>query len=123
MKKEQESLLLGWLNRWAIPDIDTAEEHRQNAQAAGFQDFLAEDATRYTWVSLKNLHKIARRWLWADYLLYWTGIRSRAQHDNILGGLYQFRALQQQLWFYAIFTAEKPWAVGRGQGAGENPKL
>ena len=103
-----EQLLLSWLHRWAIPDIDTGEEHLGHARAAGFEEVRLRDYTAHTWVSLKNLHKIARRWLWADYLLYGLGIRSRAQHRNIVGSIRQFRALNEGLWFYAVITAQKP---------------
>lgn len=103
-----EQLLLSWLHRWAIPDIDTPEEHREHARAAGFREVQLEDYTAQTRVSLKNLHKIARRWLWADYLLYWTGIRSRVQHGNIIGSIRQFQALQKGLWHYGVLTATKP---------------
>ena len=102
-----EDLLLAWLNRWAIPDIDTAAEHRAHAAEAGFADFQIRDYTAYAWASLKNLHKIARRWLWADYLLYGLGIRSRAQHRNIIGGIRQFQALRRGWWFYGIISARK----------------
>ncbi|MCO6494040.1 MAG: methyltransferase domain-containing protein [Phaeodactylibacter sp.] len=108
-----ERLLLSWLNRWAIPDIDTPEEHAAHARSAGFQEVILRDYTAHTWVSLKNLHKIARRWLWADYVLYGLGIRSKAQHRNIIGSIRQFQALNQGLWFYAVLTARKP---GGGKG-------
>ena len=103
-----ETVLLSWLNRWAIPDINTTDEHLQQAQKAGFQNIGIWDYTRYTWISLKNLHKIARRWLWADYLLYGLGFRSRVQHHNILGSIRQFHALEHGLWYYAVITAGKP---------------
>ncbi|MCO6475419.1 MAG: methyltransferase domain-containing protein [Phaeodactylibacter sp.] len=105
-----EKLLLSWLNGWAIPDIDTPQEHLSHARAAGFEGTRIRDFTGQTWVSLKNLHKIARRWMWANYLLYGLGIRSRAQHGNIQGGIRQFEALNQGLWFYAAITARKPSA-------------
>ncbi len=105
---DEEKLLLGWLNSWAIPDIDTPQEHLGYARSAGFEDIRIRDFTGQTWVSLKNLHKIARRWLWADYLLYGLGIRSRAQHRNIKGSIRQFNALNQGLWFYATIIARKP---------------
>ena len=107
LPEKGEALLLSWLNRWAIPDINTAEEHRTQAEQAGFQEVQIRDYTPYAWVSLKNLHKIARRWLWANYLLYGLGIRSRAQHRNIIGGIRQFQALRRGWWFYATITARK----------------
>jgi tocopherol O-methyltransferase len=107
LPEKGETLLLSWLNRWAIPDISTAEEHHTQAEQAGFQAVQIRDYTPYAWVSLKNLHKISRRWLWANYLLYGLGIRSRAQHHNIIGSIRQFQALRQGWWFYAVITARK----------------
>jgi ubiquinone/menaquinone biosynthesis C-methylase UbiE len=104
---KQEKRLMRWLNRWAIPDIDTAEEHRAHALGAGFSSFSLNDYTRYTWISLKNLYKIASRWLWADYLLYALGIRSRSQHHNILGSRMQYQALKEGLWYYGVIWAQK----------------
>ncbi|MEM6726614.1 MAG: methyltransferase domain-containing protein, partial [Bacteroidota bacterium] len=37
-RKGQERLLAWWLRRWAIPDIDTKEEHQNHAEQAGFQN-------------------------------------------------------------------------------------
>lgn len=102
-----ESLLLSWLNGWAIPDIDTPDEHRAHAFGAGFKTFELKDYTRFTWISLKNLYKMARKWLWADYLLYGLRIRSKDQHNNILGSIRQYRALKKDLWFYGVILATK----------------
>ncbi len=103
----QEQLLLDWLNRWAIPDIDTAAEHEAHLQSAGFTGIRIEDYTPYAFISLKNLHQIARRWLWANYILRALRVRSREQHHNITGSVRQFEALRQGLWFYALITAQK----------------
>jgi tocopherol O-methyltransferase len=103
----QESLLLDWLNRWAIPDIDTTEEHHAHLQEAGFNLIQIDDYTPYTWISLKNLYKIARRWIWADYILYAIKVRSKEQHNNIVGSIKQYKALKQGLWYYAVISAEK----------------
>lgn len=102
-----EHLLLDWVNRWAIPDLDTTDEHRAHMEKAGFEDIQIQDYTRYAFISLKNLFQLSRRWLWADYLLYPMGIRTRAQHNNILGSIRQFQALKQGLWYYGLITAQK----------------
>lgn len=107
LAKPQEALLLGWLNRWAIPDIDTRDEHLAHLQAAGFAQPWIADYTRYAFISLKNLHQLARRWRWADTLLHGLGLRSRAQHHNIVGSDWQFQALRQGLWFYALIGGRK----------------
>lgn len=103
-----EKLLLSWLNRWAIPDINTAAEHRKQAYEAGFREINLMDYTRYTWASLKNLNKIALRWSWANHLLYGMGVRSRTQYRNVIGSIRQFQALEEGLWYYAVLTAVKP---------------
>jgi tocopherol O-methyltransferase len=108
LPKAQEQLLLDWLNRWAIPDIDSAAEHEQHMHEAGFEQIKIEDYTPYAFISLKNLHQIARRWLWANHLLLALGIRKRAQHHNIVGSIRQFEALKQGLWFYGLISARKP---------------
>ncbi len=104
----EEKLLAAWLHRWAIPDIDTAAEHRDAAAAAGFSDFQLRDYTRYTWASLKNLHKISRRWIGIGHLLRLLGLRSAIQHGNHVGSIRQFEALRQDCWFYGVLTARKP---------------
>ncbi len=103
----EEARLQDWLHRWAIPDIDSPAEHRHYLAAAGFDQIEVGDYTRYTFISLKNLYEISRRWLWANYLLYPLGLRSREQHNNIVGSIRQFQALKQGLWFYGLITARK----------------
>lgn len=108
LQAKEEDLLMSWLNRWAIDDIDTSAEHRQQAESAGFQDVTIDDYTRFTWISLKNLHKISRRWIWIGHVLYRLGIRSKVQHGNQVGSIQQFKALQQGLWYYGLIQAKKP---------------
>ncbi|NRA47936.1 MAG: hypothetical protein HRU12_02280 [Phaeodactylibacter sp.] len=107
--QKDNQLLLDWVNRWAIPDLDTKEEHHQHMLASGFSDIKIRDFTRYAFISLKNLYQISRRWLWANYLLYPIGVRTKAQHNNIVGSIRQFQALKKDLWFYGLITAEKPF--------------
>ena len=107
LKTQQEALLHDWLHRWAIPDIDSTEEHRIHLETNGFTDILIEDYTPYTFISLKNLYELACRWRWADAILYGAGIRKRAQHDNIVGSARQFEALLANAWYYGLITARK----------------
>ena len=103
-----EALLKAWCNSWAIPDLDTRSEHIAHAKAAGFSGFEVQDFTRYSWVSLKNLHKISRRWIWIGWLLYYLRIRSKVQHNNHRGGIWQFELLQNGGWFYGVLKGRKP---------------
>jgi cyclopropane fatty-acyl-phospholipid synthase-like methyltransferase len=107
LSQSQEQLLYDWLRRWAIPDIDSTQEHQQHMAEAGFEAIAIEDYTPYAFISLKNLHQIARRWMWANYILYGLGIRKRAQHHNIVGSVRQFQALRAAAWYYALISARK----------------
>lgn len=102
-----ERLLRKWLRAWAIPDLGTRQEHRQWALAAGFSTPYIQDATHYTWISHRNLFRIARRWLWIGILLRFLRIRSRAAHQNHLGSIHQYRALKRGFWYYSIISVEK----------------
>ncbi|HFA47508.1 MAG TPA: methyltransferase domain-containing protein [Bacteroidetes bacterium] len=102
-----ELLLQNWLRAWAIPDLDTPEEHRQHANAAGFQNFASQDITEHTQRSLRNIRDHCHRWLWAAKLLNKTGLVSDLQVANVMGTLCQYDALQKGLWHYGLLSAQK----------------
>jgi tocopherol O-methyltransferase len=102
-----EQLLADWLRRWAIPDIDSREEHMTHARGAGFRDIQVRDMSAYTWISSRNLYQMARRWFWLGVALRRLGIRSSVQHDNHRGAMRQFEALRAGCWYYAAITATK----------------
>jgi tocopherol O-methyltransferase len=107
LKPHQETLLSRWLSGWAIPGIDTPSEHLTHAKQMGFDQIMIRDYTQIAWISLKNLHKISRRWAWIGYVLHTLGIRNKVQHGNHMGGIFQFQALNQGAWFYGVITAVK----------------
>lgn len=108
MNNAQERLLYSWLRTWAIPDIDTTKEHLINLQQAGFSTVSIQDYTHYTWISLKNLHKISKRWFRIGQILHGIGQRSRVQHQNQIGSIRQFEALNAGLWYYGLISGKKP---------------
>lgn len=107
LEPSQERLLSQWLQGWAIPDIDTAEEHRENARQAGFAEINIRDITAHTRISHRNLHKQASRWWRVGQALRLLGIRNRIQHRNHLGAMRQFEALEAGAWFYGLGRAVK----------------
>lgn len=107
-----ERLLHKWLDGWAIPDLDTSDEHRCSMSAAGFGSIQIDDVTAYTRPSLRRLYRIT---FWSYPLAVLgraVGIRSFVQHGNVLGSLHQYQALERNLWFYSVILAEN--------GAGDN---
>lgn len=103
----EEQLLQNWLHRWMIDDIDTPEEHRLNAQAAGFKNFDTQDITSHTLQSSKNIHEHGEKWLWAASALNKVGIVSTIQLENVRGSIHQYEALKEELWRYQLICAGK----------------
>lgn len=108
LEKSNEALLKSWLNRWAIEDIDTEEEHAQHAGTAGFANVRIEDVTKNMKTSLRNLHRNSSNWLWFSKALQIIGLRSKIQHGNMYASIKQFEALENKSWFYSIISAVKP---------------
>ena len=84
MEKEKEKLLKEILNSWAIPDLDTFEEHRSHAVGSGFTSFKSKDVTANMMVSYRNLEEICKRWTWLNKLLHATGVISTVRRDICL---------------------------------------
>lgn len=103
-----ERLLHGWLDGWAIPDLDSASAHREHANAAGLTEVMIEDVTAHMRSSLQRLYRLALVSYPAAVILRWLGVRSASQHGNVLGALRQYQALERGLWFYGILSAVKP---------------
>ena len=107
LQPQEEQLLMAWLNRWAILDIDTEQEHFNNAQKAGFESIKIQDVTKNTRTSLRNLHRNSTNWLWFSALLRFLRLRTKIQHNNQRASITQYQALEQKLWFYSFITAKK----------------
>jgi hypothetical protein len=100
-----ERLLHKWLDGWAIPDLDTPDDHRSSMSASGFTDIQIDDVTAHIRPSLYRLHWIT---FWSYPLAVLgraAGIRSSVQHGNVLGSLNQYHALECGLWFYGFISA------------------
>jgi len=104
---EQDKKIEDWLNRWAIADIDTALEHRSHSDKAGFASFLIRDYTKYARVSLRNLHQQSVRYRTLGNILNFIGVRSKTQHGNHIGSIYQWEALEMGAWFYGVVSCVK----------------
>jgi tocopherol O-methyltransferase len=103
-----EAVVRRWLDGWAIPDIDTPDEHHCHAGDAGLEHVHVRDFTERVAPSLRRLYRIA----WWTYPLAVTarllGIRSGVQHANVDASVLQYSALQSGDWCYGVVTATKP---------------
>jgi tocopherol O-methyltransferase len=102
-----ETLLRSWLHPWAIPDLDTLEEHRRHAQAAGFAAVDWDDVTPHMRVSLRNLHELCRQWWPWGRILHALRIVSAVRLANVRASIRQYEALEADAWYYAIAVCRK----------------
>jgi cyclopropane fatty-acyl-phospholipid synthase-like methyltransferase len=106
-----ERLLHEWLDGWAVPDIDTPEEHLVHLTDSGFVDAQLDDVTAHTRPSLRRLYRMA---YWTYPLAVFgriTGVRSAVQHGNVIASIRQYQALRHGAWFYSILSASKSPAL------------
>jgi|FEC22Drversion2_1045045.scaffolds.fasta_scaffold00718_16 tocopherol O-methyltransferase len=97
-----------WLAGWSMPDIDTADEHVCAAEDAGFAKVRLVDHTWSTRRSLRRLHKLSIAAWPINQLLHGLGLRSKAQHSNVVASRRQYQLLERGAWFYGIVSATKP---------------
>jgi len=107
LEKEKEELLKEIFHSWAIPDLDTFEEHRSHALGAGFNSFQNNDVTANMMVSYRNLEEMCRRWAWLTSLLHGLGVISKVRRDNMRGSMKQYKAIKEKVFTYNLLLAIK----------------
>ena len=107
MKPAQENLLQEIFKAWAIPDLDTIEEHQAHALHTGFTSFKHRDVTKNVIKSYQNLRETCRRYASFSKLLHQAGIISSVRHNNMLSSLQQADAIEQGVFTYHHIVAEK----------------
>ncbi len=113
----QEDLLAAWLRPWAIPDLDTAEEHRAHVLTAGFVEGDLQNVTPRMRVSLRNLYELCLRWLPVGRFLHRLGLVSDVRLHNARASVRQYEALQAGAWWYGLLLAKKSPAPENRSGA------
>ncbi len=103
-----ESLMAQWLRGWMIPDLDTAQEHGRHAHDAGLSDIGLRDITANMRRSLRRLYALSLAGVPISRVLHKLGLRGAVSHGNVLGSMYQYRALRRGSWAYGILCATKP---------------
>ena len=102
-----ETLLATWLHPWAIPDLETGDEHYAHAQAAGFSECTLKDVTPQMRVSLRNLYELCRNWLRIGKVFRWLHIVNDVRLNNVRASIHQYEALQAGAWWYGLLRAQK----------------
>jgi ubiquinone/menaquinone biosynthesis C-methylase UbiE len=107
MEPEKEALLKEIFHSWAIPDLDTFEEHRSHALGSGFRSFESKDVTANMMVSYRNLEEMCKRWAWPARVLHAAGIISTVRWNNMQGSMKQYQAIKQKVFTYNHLLAQK----------------
>lgn len=102
-----ERLVQEWLSGWAIPDLDTTQEHLLAAHSAGFVEGSVRDFTPYMYRSSRLLFTLSSLALPFDAAAYKLGLRCKVQHYNVVASRLQYLALQRGYWFYGVLSAVK----------------
>jgi cyclopropane fatty-acyl-phospholipid synthase-like methyltransferase len=102
-----EKLLEAWLRPWAIPDLDTGQEHLDHARQAGFSQVECRDVTPSVRVSLRNLHELCRKWLPIGKVFRLFRIVNDVRLNNVRASICLYEALQEGAWYYGMVVAVK----------------
>ncbi|WCL47777.1 methyltransferase domain-containing protein [Leptospira sp. GIMC2001] len=103
------NLMRSWLHPWAVPSLVTPSEFFESLKERGFHEnkIQAIDTTDLILPSSRILNRQALiSWI-PGHFMHWLKIRNRTQHLNLVAARRQWQALQQKLWLYYVFIAEK----------------
>jgi ubiquinone/menaquinone biosynthesis C-methylase UbiE len=108
MSKEKEQFLHEIFDAWAIPDLDTLEEHQAHANKTGFINFQHKDVTKNVWVSYKNLRKIVKQLKPLATVLNTFRLVPKIRYNNYIQSGRQADAIEQDVFTYAHLLMVKP---------------
>ena len=105
---EEEKLISEWFSGWAMSTFLTQKEHLEIATSVGFQETKVKNYTSSVKVSTRNVHHRAAFYLRFGKLLTFLKLRSETELKHQIACIKQYEALEKNLWFYGIVSAEKP---------------
>lgn len=108
MSADKEKFLHEIFDAWAIPDLDTLEEHQQYSENAGFIHFQYRDVTKNVWVSYKNLRKIVKQLKPLATFLNAFKLVPKIRYNNYIQSGRQADAIEQGIFTYAHLLMQKP---------------
>ena len=101
-------MVRAWVDGWAMPDLDTMDEHGSAATAAGFGALEIRDETRYVEPSLRRLFLRATASYPIGVVLRLSRLRTHVQQANVRASFLQYLALRRGTWRYGILSASRP---------------
>ncbi len=107
MIESKEALLKEIFHKWAIPDLDSLDEHQAHAAKAGFASFKNNDVTKHVIKSYRNLRETCRRYNKLSRVMHSLRLISAIQHNNMLSSLKQADAIELGVFSYHHIVAQK----------------
>ena len=104
---QTEKKMIRGFTGWAIPDICSADEHFNMAAEVGFENILIKDCSCFVRVSFRNVLRHCKRWASLGKVLKSIGIRSKVQHQNLMGTIDICETFMQGAWFYGLLIGVK----------------
>jgi tocopherol O-methyltransferase len=104
-------IMKGWLNNWAITDLDNPEDFKDRLAKTGFDKITAEDYTANIIPSARRLFLVSFPGYIATklYNLFYNATPFSKTHYK--ASLNQYRALRRGYWEYKVVMAQKPAGI------------
>ncbi len=103
---EEQKLMDDWLSGWSVKSLAYTPDFHSGLQAAGFSDVDYQNATDNVRPSAKELYQYSVAVQKASETA--TFGRTERQDGNVRAVYCQYPALEEGLWSYGIFLAQKP---------------
>ena len=100
--KAQKRVLERWLRGWAVPDLVSLNEFKEQCQASGFRQVAHTDLTYNVLPFSRWLSRKAMYLLPVAKILSWIGLFSPIQVRNGASCFWQHVALKRSLWTYSL---------------------
>lgn len=104
--KEKKYLSL-WFDGWAIPNLASVNEFKKNLEELGYSNIEFKDITKNVMPSSKRMYLISVSLYPLGKILEWMNLRTRAQTNNIIAAINQYKVAKNNIAVYGIFYAEK----------------
>jgi cyclopropane fatty-acyl-phospholipid synthase-like methyltransferase len=106
IKKEQE-MMDNWLRGWGVDSLEREVDFAEHLQNVGFSKIHFSDMTQQVIPSSKRLYMYSIPTMGLSKVCEWFGLSSPRLTSNLVSAYYQYKAVQEKLWRYGIFYAEK----------------
>jgi len=107
-QKDPNNWLEQWENSWAVAPLPTLSEFVAEAEHAGFELAQTDNVTAAITPSAIWMYKASKWGKWPSEVYNAIFGASRYAKHHYKSGVYQYKALQENLWEYHLVLLQKP---------------